>query len=183
MAPRPALRAHLSLFVVVIILLACSATGMLAGAFAHTLANKQAFGAPSNGPVISGTSPRGALATATSLPIATNSPPAASTATNFLLNIMLSSKSLSTGETFTVTVIATASGAPVAGLPCTLRSPLNGPPGLFSTWPSPAITDANGRATWTLTVPSVAPGSYAIEVDAIGGRSYEFHRYVSLQVA
>jgi hypothetical protein len=79
--------------------------------------------------------------------------------------------------------VATANGAPVAGLTCTLRAPVSGPPGLFSDWPPAAATDASGQIVWTLTTPSVSPGSYGIEVDAVGGHRYEFHKYTTLQVS
>ncbi|HKT36816.1 MAG TPA: hypothetical protein VJR48_00495, partial [Ktedonobacterales bacterium] len=110
MAPRPPLHSQLSLFVAAVIMVACAATGMLAGVFAHTLASKQSSTSP-NGPVISGTAPSQSLATATPSPIATEAS-TTSTATNFTLNITLSSRALATGETFTVTVVATANGAP-----------------------------------------------------------------------
>ena len=181
MATRPPLHSQLSLFVAAAIMVACAATGMLAGAFAHTLANKQSPTSP-NGPVISGTAPGQSLATATPSPTATQIS-TTSTATNFNLNITLSSRTLATGETFTITVVATAGGAPVSGLSCTLRAPISGPPGLFSTWPPAASTNESGQVIWTLTTPSIASGTYGIEVDAVGGHGYEFHRYTTLQVA
>ena len=181
MAPTPALRAHVSLFVVAMILLVCSATGMLAGTFVHTLASRLSSDTSPNGPVISGTSPSGA-ATATTTEIAAASPTAGSDATAFTLSITLSTHTVSPGATFTVTVVATTNGAPVTGLTCSLRPPISGPPGLFSTWPAPVSTDASGQAIWTLTTPAVAPGTYGIEVDAVGGHKYEFHRYTTLQI-
>ena len=181
MASRPPLQSQLSLFVAAIIMVACAATGMLAGAFAHTLANDHSSTSP-NGPVISGTAPGQSLATATPSFTATETS-TTSTATNFTLSITLSSRTLATGETFTVTVVATAGGGPVAGLMCTLRAPVSGPPGLFTDWPPAAATDASGKVIWTLTTPSVTPGTYGIEVDAVGGHRYEFHRYATLQVS
>ncbi len=180
MAPRQPLRPQVPILLAAIFMIACATTGMLAGTFAHTLASRPS--AP-NGPVISGTPPGQSLATATPLSTSTEAPTATSDATNFTLSITLSSRTLTVGETFTVTVVATANGAPVAGLTCMLRAPINGPPGLFSTWPTAAATDASGHVVWTLTTPSVSPGTYGIEVDAIGGHRYEFHRYATLQVA
>lgn len=181
MASRPPLHSQLSLFVATVIMVACAATGMLTGVFAHTLASKQSS-TSSNGPVISGTSPGQSLATATPTSTATEAS-TTNTATGFALSITLSSRALAAGETFTVTVVATANGAPVAGLTCTLRAPVSGPPGLFSDWPPAAATDASGQIIWTLTTPSVSPGTYGIEVDAVGGHRYEFHRYTTLQVS
>lgn len=182
MASRPPLHPQLSLFVAAVIMVACAATGMLAGAFAHSLASKQSPTSP-NGPVISGTAPGQSLATVTPSGAATQAPSTTSTATNFALTITLSSRTLAAGETFTVTVVATASGAPVTGLTCTLRAPVSGPPGLFSDWPPAAATDASGQVIWTLTTPAVSPGTYGIEVDAVGAHHYEFHRYTTLQVS
>ena len=181
MASRPPLHSQLSLFVAAIIMVACAATGMLAGALAHTLANERTSTTP-NGPVITGTAPGQSLATSTPSPTATIAS-TTSTATNFTLSITLSSRALATGETFTVTVVASAGGAPVPGLTCTLRAPISGPPGLFADWPPAAATDASGQVIWTLTTPSVTPGTYGIEVDAVGGHRYDFHRYTTLQVS
>lgn len=182
MATRPALRVHLSILVAAIILLACSATGMLAGAFAHTLASNQSPGSSNTGPVISGTPPGGPSATATPL-VGNETPTIANSTTGFILSITLSARTVSAGDTLTVTAVATANGAPVSGLSCSLRAPTGGPPGLLSTWPAPATTDASGQAVWTITIPSVAPGTYGIEVDAVGSHHYEFHRYATLAVA
>lgn len=181
MATRPPLHSQLSLLVAAVIMVVCAATGMLAGAFAHSFASKQSPTSP-NGPVISGTAPGRSVATATPSSTATAAL-TTSTATNFTLAITLSSRALTTGETFTVTVVATANGAPVSGLTCTLRAPISGPPGLFSDWPPAATTDESGKVIWTLTTPAVAPGTYGIEVDAVGSHRYEFHRYATLQVS
>lgn len=181
MASRPPLHSQLSLFVAAVVMIACAATGMLAGVFAHTLAAERTSTSP-NGPVITGTAPGQSLATVTPSSTATVAS-TMSTATNFTLSITLSSRTLATGETFTVTIVATAGGGPVAGLLCTLRAPVSGPPGLFTDWPPAAATDASGKVIWTLTTPSIAPGTYGIEVDAVGGHRYEFHRFATLQVS
>lgn len=182
MASTSTLRSRISIVVVAMILLACSATGMFAGTFAHTLASGLLGATSPNGPVISGTSPRGAAATITPTEIVTETQAAGSTATAFTLSITLSTRAMAPGDTFTVTVVATTNGAPVSGLSCSLRAPVSGPSGLFATWPAPINTDATGQAVWTLTAPAVAPGSYGIEVDAVGGHKYEFHRYATLQI-
>lgn len=183
MASRSALRIHLSQVAAALILLAFAATGLLAGVVAHALTGGQSAGALGGGPVISGSPP------ARTTPSETASPPdptATSAITNpqagFTLDITLSQRTVSAGETLTVTVVATTNGAPVSGLTCTLRAPTDGPPGLLTAWPTPATTDATGQATWTLTTPTLAPGVYGVEVDAVGARHYEFHRYASVQV-
>lgn len=183
MASSPLLRARLSIFAALIILFACSTVGLLSGAVIHTLANQRSSNSPTTLPVITGTLPGQAAPTATLILAPTATPGAMSTATGFTLAITSSSRTLRAGETFTITVVATAHGAPVVGLPCTLRAPVSGPPGLFTTWPAPVNTDANGKATWTLTVPPVSAGTYGIEVDALGGHAYDFHRYTTIQVA
>lgn len=179
MAPSTTLRTRLSMFAVAIILLACSAIGMFTGVFAHTLASPRTEATATFAPVISGTLPV-AAATATPALTATETSAPSSTATGFALSITLSAHTLSAGDTFTVTVVATAHGAPVAGLPCVLRSPVSGPPGLFSTWPAAASTDASGSVSWSLAAPAAAPGAYGIEVSAVGSHHYEFHRYVTV---
>lgn len=184
MASRSALRMRLSGGVALLILLAFAATGLLAGAFAHALTNRQSPGALTGGPVISGSPPAHAAPTDTATATdATATPSVSNPQSGFTLSITLSQRTVTAGAIVTVTVVATANGAPVSGLSCTLRAPTDGPPGLLGAWPAPATTDANGQATWTLTTPTVAPGTYGIEVDAVGAHRYEFHRYASIQVS
>ncbi|HEX6542728.1 MAG TPA: hypothetical protein VF040_13315 [Ktedonobacterales bacterium] len=182
MAPRPALQVHLSTIMVAIILVACSASGLLAGISAHALATGLGARFGPSGPVISGTPPSHASATATVTSDATATAIAANMATNFMLSVTVSPRELAPGDTFTVTVQATSNDAPVSGLSCTLRAPTSGPAGLFDTWPAPVTTNDSGEAVWTLTVPSVKSGTYAIEADAVGAHHYEFHRYVTVTV-
>src|SRR5512146_3133650 len=161
MGITPVLRTRLSLFAATIILFVCSSAGILAGTATQALSHRQGADGSPGGLVISGTPPGHSLPseTATLAAVATSTAP--SSATGFSLSIVLSSRTLSAGEAFTVTVTATTpNGAPVNGLSCTLRAPTDGPPGLFAVWPAPAITDSDGRAVWTLTTPSVAAGSY-----------------------
>jgi hypothetical protein len=184
MTARLALRIRLSRVATTFILLAFAVMGLLAGLVAHSLAHPQSPGALASGPVISGSPPGQAAPTETStLTDATATATTTNIQTGFTLSISLSQRSVSAGDTFTVTVTATANGAPVSGLSCALRSPTNGPQGLLTTWPAPVVTDANGKATWTLTTPAVAPGAYGVEVDAAGAHHYEFHRYASIQVS
>lgn len=184
MGSRPMLGKRLSLFASAIILLICSAAGMLTGAATQALSHRQGVDGSPGGLVVSGTPPGQSLPSQTPTLVATATSTASSPATGFSLSIALSSRTPSAGETFTVTVTATtANGTPVSGLSCILRAPTDGPPGLFATWPAPVTTDASGHAVWTLTTPTVAPGLYGIEVDAVGAHHYEFHRYVTLQIS
>lgn len=179
-----ALRAPLSLVVAAVILLACAGTGMVTGVFAHAIAGNLTGGAtPTSAPVISGTPPL-AAATETSTPESTaTATTSVNTTSGFVLTIAISKRTLSAGETFTVTVLATIKGAPVEGLVCSIRAPIGGPKGLFTSWPAAQSTDANGHVVWTLTAPSVASGTYGIEVEATGTHHYEFHRYTTLTMA
>lgn len=183
MASHSATPIRLSRVATTLALLGFAAIGLLAGILTHALTSSQSPSAPGNGPVISGSPP---ALSATMTP-ATADATATSTISNqqsgFTLGITLSQRTVTVGETLTVTVVATTNGAPVSGLSCTLRAPTDGPPGLLATWPAAATTDANGQAIWTITVPSLAPGTYGVEVDAIGAHRYEFHRYASIQVS
>jgi hypothetical protein len=182
MAPRRAFQARLSMFVVAVILLACAATGLVAGSFAHTLARAAGGASATLAPVISG-SPPAAAVTATANPTDTATMPPSNTQSGFILAISVSARTLSVGQTFTITVNATTNGVPVEGLLCSLRAPVNGPPGLLSAWPAGVTSDAAGQAQWTVTVPSVAPATYGIEAYAVGSHHYEFHRYATVVVA
>lgn len=183
MAAQSAQRIRLSIGAATLALLAFAALGLLAGVLTFALTSRQSAGGLVNDPVISGSPP--ALA-ATATPAQTDTT-ATSTTSNpqsgFTLAITLSARTVTAGETLTVTVVATTNGAPVSGLSCALRAPTDGPPGLLDAWPAPATTDASGQATWSITVPSAAPGTYGVEVDAVGAHRYEFHRYVSIQVS
>ena len=183
MVPHSAQRIRLSMGAATLALLAFAVLGLLAGVLTHALTSRQSSGALAQGPVISGSPP---ALSATATPTQTGAT-ATSTTSNpqsgFTLTIALSQRTVTAGQTLTVTVVATANGAPVSGLSCALRAPTDGPPGLLSAWPAPATTDANGHATWTISVPSVAPGTYGVEADAVGAHRYEFHRYASIQVS
>jgi hypothetical protein len=181
MAPRRAFQARLSMFVGAVILLACAATGLVAGSFAHTLARASDGASATVAPVISG-SPPAAAATATSNPTDTATVLPPNTQSGFILDISVSARTLSAGQTITITVNATTHGVPVVGLLCSLRSPVSGPPGLLSSWPAAVTSDAAGRAQWTVTVPSVAPATYGIEAYAVGSHHYAFHRYATVVV-
>jgi len=183
MASHSATPIRLSRIATTLALLAFATVGLLAGVLTHALTSRQSPGAPGSGPVISGSPPAlSATVTPTSADVTATST-TGNQQSGFTLGITLSQRTVTAGETFTVTVVATANGAPVNGLSCTLRAPTDGPPGLLPTWPPAATTDANGQAIWTITVPSVAPGTYGVEVDAIGAHHYEFHRYASIQVS
>ena len=83
----------------------------------------------------------------------------------------------------TVTVTATNDGdaTPADGVLCTLRAQQGDANPLFTTWPPPQTTDRTGSTQWQLTVPSVQPGQYTLEVfGQRGGASYTFDRTITL---
>jgi hypothetical protein len=182
MASWPSYRTRLTLLLAVVILVACSAMGAVAGTVTHALTAEQAANAGPSGPVVSGTPPAQAVATATATLVPTVTTTSSITA-RFTLALSVAPRALTANRPFTVTVIATANGAPVSGLSVTLRAPTSGPPGLFADWPAPAVTDDTGTATWSLTTPAVAAGTYGIEAEAVGSGHYEFHRYTSVTVS
>jgi hypothetical protein len=85
----------------------------------------------------------------------------------FDLALSISPQRVSPGDTITVTVKATVAGTstPLANLVCALGGSGSGPD-LLTPWPAPQTTDTQGIATWHITVPRVAAGTYAIEVKA-----------------
>lgn len=182
MARRSGLRTPLPILMTVIVLLACSATGLLAGVFARALASGQPTGRTPSGPVISGTPPGQGSATPTLTPAPTITPLSSDTTRSFTLSLQVAPRTTTAGDTLAVTVVATSNGVPVSGLTCELRAPKSGPPGLLTAWPTPVSTDATGTATWTLTAPSVAPGTYGIEVYAENVHHYNAYQYVTVTV-
>ncbi len=87
---------------------------------------------------------------------------------HFVIELTVTPSSGHAGDSIVITARVTdnATGAPVPGLTCHLRAPTDGSAGLFTTWPTPAATDNTGVASWTETIPPVAPGKYEIEVFA-----------------
>lgn len=88
--------------------------------------------------------------------------------THFTIRLTVSPSSGHVGDAIVITARVTnnATSAPVSGLTCHLRAPTNGANGLFTIWPTPTATDDAGVASWTTTIPTVAPGRYEIEVFA-----------------
>ena len=153
--------------------------GLLLGILAHTLASR------GGGGVLTGSTSGVATTTATSAAhtppattSATHSPSAAATATDattsaaasdhFQLSISISPRTVAPGQQLTVTVKAFTpdTHAPVAGLACNLRAPSDGSAALLSAWPGPQTTNSDGAATWTLTAPTLAAGTYEVEAFA-----------------
>lgn len=151
---------------IILLLALVSLIGLLSGMLTHTLIARHGIIAQ-----VPSTQSPGVSSGATNTPAgsATSGTSTASAlASRFQLSISVSSKTVSPGDQVTITVHAYTpdTHAPVSGLSCTLRAPTDGSSALLSTWPDPQTTDANGVATWTVTVPTLAAGSYEVEAYA-----------------
>jgi len=159
-----------------IVLVTCSISGLAAGVYARHLGERLAAATKTvSAPASSATSR--AASTATSVPLATATvTPQSAGAVAFVLTVSSSPNTLSAGQSFNVSVTALTQngGAAVVGLRCFMRAPTDGRAPLFQNWPTPQITDANGRATWNLVAPQVASGLYGVEVVAYGVNSYNY---------
>lgn len=165
-----------SAVLIAVVLVACSTSGLAAGVFARHLGDSLA-GATGTASVSSRTPP--SASTATPVPEATATvtiQPAENVL--FTLSASVSPGTLSSGQHFIVAVTAVTRDsrkAPVAGLQCFMRAPTDGRAPLFQDWPTPVITGTDGQATWNLTAPQVAPGTYGVEVVAYGPNSYSYY--------
>lgn len=141
--------------------------GLLTGILTRTLISRRA---QANQATATASAPSTAVTSLT--PSATV--PATTTATtapitgHFQLTVSVTPKTVSAGQQITVTVEAfnPDTHAPIAGLPCVLRAPIDGSPPLFSTWPAAQTTNANGAVSWTLTAPKKTAGLYEVEAFA-----------------
>lgn len=135
-------------------------SGLLLGLLTHGLV----ISASANAPHATATAAHPhATPTHSKTPSATQ-PPATG---RFDLALSVSPQRVSQGDSITVTVKATAMGtsAPLPNLLCVLSGDGSGPD-LLTKWPAPQPTDAQGIATWHITIPQVAAGTYSIEVKA-----------------
>lgn len=121
---------------------------------------------------ITATSTTGAHTSIKTTPTDTATTPASNTAApitvHFQLSVSVDPKTVSAGQTMTITVNAfdPNTHAPIAGLPCALRAPTDGSTPLFTTWPAGETTNTNGAASWTLTAPQAPAGIYEVEAFA-----------------
>lgn len=143
--------------------------GLLTGFLTHLLVSRAAVSAQGQPTSIQGPA---ATATNTSTPVpVTGITGTATTGTatgQFVLSVSISPKAMTPGQQITITVRAFTpdTHAPVAGLSCVLRAPTDGSPALFSSWPPAQTTDGSGSATWILTAPREAAGTYEVEAFA-----------------
>ncbi len=187
MAKRPAAHTPPSMLAVSVILVLLSASGMLAGIVTHQIQK-----APNSSPVAQATVPTQSTATSTTtaLPTATTSlaTPSAGTGNNtsqFTLGVAASPKSVAPGQSIeiTVTVVQKGTQTPLAGVQCFLRPPTGGGQSLLMQYPPAVVSDASGQASWQLTVPAQAPGTYRVEAVAYGAHGYNYFSYTDVVVA
>jgi len=174
------MRRPLSGAVVALLLLLFAATGLMAGALTHILVISPAIiqgGAPAahHQPTPTSTAPT---------PTATTAPVAVSGAFTLSIAVSPADVALAPGQQIQVNVQALRPNGqtPVAGLKCVLGAP-TGSRSLLARWPTPAVTNAAGRATWTITVPSKATGKYKIEATAHASDGSYYYVYMSVSVA
>lgn len=117
-------------------------------------------------------------------PTATATPVAAVPTVRFTLALAAQPQHVAPGDSITFTVSATAqsTGSPIASLRCALGDSHSGGVPLLATWPAPAITNAEGRATWHVTAPA-RPGTYAVAVSANGSNQYVAWAYATVYVS
>jgi hypothetical protein len=97
---------------------------------------------------------------------------------------VVSPNSVAPGQPFTVTatVIAADGVTPLEGVACGMGAAPGSAP-LFTTWPPPAVSDASGHATWSLSIPTTAtPGTYVLDISAHGSDGWTTHWRPSITV-
>lgn len=168
------MRRPLSGAVIAALLILFAASGLMAGALTRLVVTSPSIilvgrGAPSPTPGASVPSP-----TATQAPSQVSG--------QFILNISVTPKNAAPGQTMQVVVVATRNdGTPVAGLLCSLQTDSYFGPSLLTQWPAPVVSDASGQATWTLTVPNSAPGTYTIG-DYAKGVTWSYRGHVAVSI-
>ncbi len=173
------MRRPLSGAVIALLLLLFAATGLMAGALTHILVVSPGIlqgggGAPSRQPTHTPTLPT---------PTATTAPVAVTGAFTLSIAISPADVALAPGQKFQVNVQALRPNGqtPVAGLRCVLSAP-TGSRQLLTKWPAPAVTDANGHASWTITVPAHAAGKYKIEATGHASDGSYYYVYMTITV-
>jgi len=189
MKARSVARTPLGVTLLVIVLAASSALGLLAGTLTHTLTGTAQI-APTTSVTPAGSRQPGAAATNTPPP-ASASPTATSATvttapitTAFTLSIHAQPSQGVPGQDITILVTAQSrdTGAALAGLTCFLRGPTQGGKPLLQDWPTPAVTDDSGQAHWTVIIPQEAPGAYRVETVAQLSNNYSYYAYTTVTV-
>lgn len=166
--------------VVSCVLVIFSATGLLAGGVASSLA--AGSGSISHAPTQTPTrkvTPSASSASASSTPVSSTQ-----LVTNaFALTLSIAPNPATTTKPLQVTVKATSqtSGQPMAGVLCQLQAPRDGSHPLLANWPPAKATDGSGSASWALDLSRVQAGAYTIGVTSVG-TSYTYHSEISVTV-
>jgi hypothetical protein len=150
-----------------LVFVACAASGLAAGMTTRAVAGGALTGLHSS--ITGGSSPTSATHTPMRpSPSSTTSPATIVPPSGFKLTAVVTPSVVAAGQTFTVvaTVTAPDGQTPLAGVACAMGAAPGSAP-LFTSWPDPVISDAEGHATWSLTAPTT-PGSYVIEISAHG---------------
>ncbi len=157
-----------------VILVLCSLTGLGAGELARVIVSASGIAGFTSAVVVSRTD-TGHLAPSPS-PSPTGRPASPSDSA-FTLTAVVRPTQVAPGQSMMIvaTVVGRDGVSPVLGQQCFLRAPSDGVSGLVTDWPGPEVTDSQGHAEWNLTVPSVQPGRYAVEVIAFGRDQYSYH--------
>jgi hypothetical protein len=160
-------------FFIALLLVAFSASGLMAG-----LVTRQVAGASERrGPTARAT----ATPTATATTAPTDGTPFATSA--FALSLLLTPSRIKAGQTLQIQATAhtTDGETPVPGVRCALVPPDAGPQ-LFATLPGPQLTDASGQAAWNVVVlDQTAPGAYKVSLRG-DGASYHWTGFTTLTV-
>ncbi len=164
-----------------LLFVACALSGLAAGVTTRAVAGGAltASRTPATGRTSGPTHTPAQPSPSVTTPPATIVPPY-----GFSLTAVVTPRSVAPGQPFTVTatVISPDGVTPLAGVECDLGAAPGSAP-LLATWPQPAISDASGQASWSLTAPATAtPGSYVLDISAHGARGWRYDSRPSLTI-
>jgi hypothetical protein len=167
--------------VVAFVLLVCTLVGLFAGFGTRQLVTRLANAANLDQ---NGLGPHGTTgvviptSTATLLPAPTSPAALSSEFTGFSIQAQVSPNPVAPGQQFTITatVIAKDGVTPLGGVSCTIGG------SLLPQWPAGKVSNANGKATWSLRAPSVSKGAYTVKVSATGYKGYFYFTLVSVTI-
>lgn len=164
-----------------LLFVACALSGLAAGVTTRAVAGGALTASATRTPGHPGPS-RPTHTPAQPSPSATTPPATVVAPYGFTLTAVITPNVVAQGQSFTVvaTVIAPDGKTPLAGVACSLGAASGSVP-LFTTWPLPAISDAAGHASWSLTAPN-APGSYVLDISAHGSGGSYYHVTRSLTI-
>lgn len=152
-----------------LLFVACALSGLAAGVTTRAVAGGALTAS------LPASLPSGATHTpARPSPSATTPPATIVAPSGISVRAVVTPSSLAPGQPFTVTATVTAPDGvtPLAGVACSMDAAPGSAP-LFATWPPPAVSDAMGHATWSLTAPTTAtPGSYVLNISARGAHDW-----------